>query len=449
MPADPADLTIGLARAELTAGRLSPAELVSAVLRRIEARGSELGAYLHVDGDRALAEAKSAPEGPLRGIPLCVKDIIDVGGMPTTAGAAGWRREPSRDAPAVARLRAAGAIVVGKGNTNEFAYGIDGRNPHFGDVLNPRDPQRMTGGSTSGPAAAVATGMALGGLGSDTSGSLRVPASLCGIVGLRPTRTLVPRKGVVPLAWSYDAVGPMARTVTDAGALLSALAGRPVEPAPPRSGGRAAVGRPLEGLRVGLVAELVDGACEPYVAEGVSGALGVLRDLGAETVSVAPRYLCHAPAIHRVVQMAEAGNAHAPWFDDQAPRYATDVRCRLESGRLLPATAYLRAQRARRLVVEELSALMDEQRLDALAAPTTPAIAPRRDADALEVDGEQRPLRRALMSLVVGLTESGGPVLAFPVGEHDGLPFGMQLAGRPGAEATLLAMGAAYEAVTG
>ena len=346
------------------------------------------------------------------------------------------------------RLRAAGAIVVGKGNTNEFAYGIDGATPISATSATRATRSASRGGRAQGPAAAVAAGLALGGVGTDTSGSLRVPASLCGVVGLRPTRTLVPRDGVVPLAWSYDAVGPMARTVADAGALLSAMAGHPVEPAAPRSNGRAAVGRPLAGVRVGVVEELVEGACEPYVAQGVADALGVLRELGADTVPVAPEYLCHAPAIHRVVQMAEAGNAHAPWFADQAPRYATDVRDRLESGRLLPAAAYLRAQRARRLVVEELAALMDDRRLDALAAPTTPAVASRRDADALHVDGAERPLRRALMSLVVGLTESGGPVLAFPVGEHDGLPFGMQLAGRPGAEATLLQMGAAYEAVT-
>lgn len=447
MPADPADLTLGGARAELAAGRLSALELMEAVLAQAEKR-RDLRAYLHVDGDRALEQARRAPAGPLHGIPVCVKDVVDVEGMPTTAGAAGWRRDPRRDAPAVARLRAAGAVVVGKGNTNEFAYGIDGRNPHFGDVRNPRDPERISGGSSSGPAVSVATGQALGAVGTDTSGSLRVPASLCGVVGLRPTTTLVPREGVVPLAWSYDAVGPMARTVADTGTLLSALAGHPVEPAEPRAQGRAAVGRPLEGLRIGVVQELADGACEPYVAHGVEGALGAMRELGARTVPVATSHLRHAPAIHRVVQMAEAGSAHAPWFADQAPRYAPDVRARLEAGRLLPAAAYLRAQRARRLVVDELAAVMDDASLDALAAPTTPAVAPRSDAETLHVDGAELPLRRALMSLVVGLTESGGPVLAFPVGKHDGLPFGMQLAGRPGAEATLLQIGTAYEAAT-
>ena len=446
MASDPADLTIGAARAELGAGRLSAEELVRAVLARIEARDGELNAYIHVDGDSAIAQAREAPEGPLHGIPLCVKDVVDVAGMPTTAGAAGWRRDPARDAPAVARLRAAGAVIVGKGNTNEFAYGIDGCNPHTGDTQNPRDLERMTGGSSSGPAASLASGMALGAVGTDTSGSLRVPASLCGVVGLRPTRTLVPRVGVVPLSWSYDAVGPMARTAADAALLLSAMAGRAIEPGQPRASGREAVGRPLAGTRIGLVEALVDGSCEPYVADGARAALAVLGDLGAEVRPVAFEYLHYGPVIHRLVQMTEAATAHAPWFADQAPRYAPDVRTRLESGRLVPARSYLQAQRARRLVVQELHAVMDAARLDALAAPTTPAVAPRRGADTLHVDGAELPLRRGLMSLVVGLTESGGPVLALPVGEHDGLPFGMQLAGRPGAEPELLRMATAYEA---
>ena len=446
MASDPADLTIGAARAELGAGRLSAEELVGAVLARIEARDGELNAYIHVDGDGAIAQVRKAPEGPLHGIPLCVKDVVDVAGMPTTAGAAGWRRDPAQDAPAVARLRAAGAVIVGKGNTNEFAYGIDGCNPHTGDTRNPCDLERMTGGSSSGPAASLAAGLALGAVGTDTSGSLRVPASLCGVVGLRPTRTRVPREGVVPLSWSYDAVGPMARTAADAALLLSAMAGQAIEPGPPRASGRGAVGRPLAGTRIGVVEALIDGRCEPYVADGARAALAVLGDLGAEVRPVAFQYLHHGPVIHRLVQMAEAATAHAPWFADQAPRYAPDVRTRLEAGRLVPARAYLQAQRARRLVVQELNAVMDAERLDALAAPTTPAVAPRRGADTLQVAGADIPLRRGLMSLVVGLTESGGPVLALPVGEHDGLPFGMQLAGRPGAEPELLRMATAYEA---
>lgn len=440
---DPADLTIAAAREQMAARRLSAAELVESVLARIEARGDALGAYLYLDAEGARRQARRARDGPLAGIPLCVKDVIDVAGMPTTAGAAGWIRRPAADAPVVARLRSAGAVIVGKGHTNEFAYGIDGRNPHHGDAANPHDPARLTGGSTSGPAAATAAGLALGGLGTDTSGSLRVPASLCGVAALRPALGALPRTGVVPLAWSYDAVGPVARSVADAALLLGVMRGEPVEDDVP-----GAAGRPLDGLRIGLVEELVADRCEPYVAAGVDRALTVLRELGAEVAPARFELLHGAGAVHRVVQMSEAASVHGPWFAEQATRYAPDVRERLEVGHLIPVRAYLDAQRARRLVVEELRAVMEAERLDALAAPTTPGVAPPRDAEEIEVAGRMVPLRAALQSLTVPLTESGGPVLALPIGTHDGLPFGLQLAGRPGGEPRLLAIGAAYQAAT-
>jgi aspartyl-tRNA(Asn)/glutamyl-tRNA(Gln) amidotransferase subunit A len=438
---DPADLTIAAARAQLAAGRLSAAELVEGVLARIEARGDELGAYLYLDAHGARRQAGRPRDGPLAGIPLCVKDVIDVAGMPTTAGAAGWTRRPAADAPVVARLRRAGAVIVGKGHTNEFAYGIDGRNPHHGDAANPHDPARLPGGSTSGPAAATAAGLALAGVGTDTSGSLRVPASLCGVVALRPTLGALPRAGVVPLAWSYDVVGPVARSAADAALLLAVMRGEPVE-------AEVDGGRPLEGLRIGLAEQLVAERCEPYVAASVDRALAVLRELGAEVAPARFELLHRTGAVHRVVQMSEAASIHGPWFADQAARYAPDVRERLEVGHLIPARAYLDAQRARRLVVEELRAVMEGEGLDALAAPTTPAVAPPRDAQEIEVAGRPVPLRAALQSLTVPLTESGGPVLAMPIGIHEGLPFGLQLAGRPGGEPRLLAIGAAYEAAT-
>ena len=204
---DPAELTLVDARRAIGAGELSPVELLDAVLDRVRARNDELRAYLLVDENGARAAARAAEAAardgdarPLLGIPLCIKDVIDVAGLPTTAGGKGWRREPSEDAVAVARLRAAGAVFVGKGNTNEFAYGIDGRNPHWGDVPNPLDTKLLCGGSSSGPAAATATGMALAGLGTDTTGSLRVPASLCGLVALRPTLSTPPTQGVVALS---------------------------------------------------------------------------------------------------------------------------------------------------------------------------------------------------------------------------------------------------------
>src|SRR3954449_5389050 len=263
-------LTIVEARREIDAGRLSPVELVGDVLGAMD-RGRELNAYLHVDREGATEAARKAErqgEGPLAGIPICVKDILDVAGMTTPAGASGWSRDPTSDAPAVARLRHAGAVILGKGNTNEFAFGIDGRNPHWGDCRNPHDPTRMTAGSTSGPAAATAAGLALAGIGTDTSGSLRAPASLCGLVAIRPTHGLVPTEGAVPLAPTYDTVGPIALTVADVSILLDVITGRLGDACGPAA---AVDSGDLRGLRIGVLEQFLGERCSHVVADAVRG----------------------------------------------------------------------------------------------------------------------------------------------------------------------------------
>ena len=368
---------------------------------------------------RSAAEAAAA-EGDTRlllGIPICVKDMIDVAWLPTTAGAAGWRREPAEDAPSVARLRAQGAVIVGKGNTNEFAYGIDGRNPHWGDVVHPLDPKRLPGGSSAGPAVAVATGMALAALGTDTTGSVRVPAALCGLTGLRPTLGAVPVEGVVPLAWSYDVVGPIVRSVADALLMWSVLSDDPVA-------GDARL------PRVGVLDQLFDGATDAVAA----GVRAVADALDAEPVELDP--LGWNEAIHTPVQMAEASSIHAQWWDEQRDRYSAPVRERLELGRLVPATDYLRAQQARRVLVDAFTDLMEDEGLVALVCPTTLDTAPLRD-------GDQAAQRHSLLAAVRPLSQTGGPVISVPAGtDADGLPFGVQLEGRPGDEAALLSLAA-------
>jgi aspartyl-tRNA(Asn)/glutamyl-tRNA(Gln) amidotransferase subunit A len=444
MAVDATELTIARARAEMAAGALSPVELTEAVLERIAERNGELNAYLHVDDEGARAQARAAEaagggdhdhELPLRGIPVCVKDIIDVADMPTTAGADHWRRDPAADAVSVARLRAAGAVIVGKGNTNEFAYGIDGHNPHWGDARNPHDPERITGGSTSGPSAAVAGGLALAGLGTDTGGSLRVPASLCGIAGFRPTLGSVPLTGVVPLAWSFDVAGPVARTAEDCALLLAVLQDRPVAPPDPSPAG----------LRVGLLAELLSDYSEPHVAAGLEHAADVLRAHGAQVVEVRPRDLHLAPAVFRTVQLVEAARAHARWFNRQRERYAPRVRDLLECGRLLPGDAYVAAQQARRVLVDEVAGTVREHRLDALLAPATPTTAPRRDAATVTIGDHEVPVRAALLSMTAPISLLGGPAAVVPAGTHEGMPFGAQIAAHPGAEATVLRIATALE----
>ncbi len=418
---------------------------VEAAIAATKRLNPTLRAYLHVDleGARAEAaevealEAAGARPGALAGMPVCVKDIVDVAGMPTTAGGADWVRHPEEDATVVARLRAAGAVVVGKGNTNEFACGIDGRNPHKGDCRNPWDPARLTGGSSSGPAAAVAAGMAEGAVGSDTSGSIRVPAALCGVVGIRPTRGLVPAEGVVPLAWSLDAVGPLARDVAGAALLLDVLAGRPPAPAP----------RPeVAGLRLGVATSLM-GLADGPVADALGDAIEGLREAGAAVGEREIPDLGRATAIHRIVQACEVAAVHAPWFERQRDRYAPEVRARIEAGYGVPAETYLRAQRHRRLFTRAFAAAMDG--LDAILAPASPVLAPPLEAEEVAVGDGRRPVRAALLSCAAPLSQLDCPMVVVPAGVREGLPVGLQLIGRPGSEALLLRIAAAVESNVG
>jgi aspartyl-tRNA(Asn)/glutamyl-tRNA(Gln) amidotransferase subunit A len=425
---------------------LGPAgERTEAAIAATERWNPTLNAYLHVDLEGARAEAAEvdailaahAAKVPLGGMPVCVKDVIDVAGMPTTAGGADWVRRPEEDATVVARLRAAGAVVVGKGNTNEFACGIDGRNPHKGDTRNPWDPTRMSGGSSAGPAAAVATGMAAGAVGSDTSGSIRVPAALCGVVGIRPTRGLVPTEGMVPLAWSLDAVGPLAPDVATAALLLDVLAGRAPARAP----------RPeVAGLRLGMARSLMALAEEP-VAEAIGATAEGLRLRGAEVVDDEIPDLARATAVHRIVQSCEVAAVHAPWFARQRDRYAPDVRARIEAGYGLSAETYLRAQRHRRLFTRAFAVAMEG--LDAILAPASPVLAPPLAAEEVVVRDERRPVRPALLSCVAPLSQLDCPMVVVPAGLREGLPVGLQLIGRPGTEALLLRIAAAVEADVG
>lgn len=415
----------------------SPGERVETVLSRIEKFDPVINSYLHVDADGARAAIESEPvrsaEPATTGMPICVKDIVDVAGMPTTAGGAEWVRHPDRDATVVARLKAAGAIVVGKGNTNEFACGIDGRNPHKGDCRNPWDPTRLTGGSSSGPAAAVAADLAAAAIGTDTSGSIRVPAALCGVVGIRPTRGLVPADGVVPLAWSLDAVGPLAKDVAGAALLLDLMAGRPPSPSP----------RPeVRGMRLGLATELL-AICEEPVAEAIGLAVERLREEGARIVEVALPDLARAISIHRIVQCCEVAAAHASWFERQRDLYAPEVRARIEPGYALGAEAYLQAQRHRRLFTREFAAAIEG--LDALLAPSVPVLAPPIEAEELTIRGERRPTRAALLSCAMPFSQLDGPAVSVPIGFRQGLPVGLQVIGRPHDEATVLRVALAAE----
>jgi aspartyl-tRNA(Asn)/glutamyl-tRNA(Gln) amidotransferase subunit A len=356
---------------------------------------SDLGCFLH-----------TAPDPPAGTPRVIVKDIIDVAGMPTTAGSRHWSRVATGDAACVRSVRAAGAAIIGKGHTNEWAFGVDGRNPWFPACRNPHDPERLPGGSSSGPAVAVAAGLADAGIGTDTSGSLRVPAALCGVVALRPTPGRIPLDGVQALAPSTDVVGPIARTPQAAAVLFSAMAG----PAPQ------VVTAPAK-PRCALLETLIDQAT-PDIA-------GRVRALGGEPIGIE---LLGPGALetHRVVQHYEAARVYAARglpLDDLAP----DVAARIGGGLEISDAAYVAGLRERAAISAAILAALE--RYDVLIAPTTTDVAPRRD------DGSD--IRTRLLACVVPLTQAPVPIVAIPL-PGPGLPVGAQLVGRPGTDEALL-----------
>jgi aspartyl-tRNA(Asn)/glutamyl-tRNA(Gln) amidotransferase subunit A len=413
-------------------GELSPREAVQASLERIEA-SSELNAFISVRGEEALAEADRAPDGPLRGVPVAVKDVIDVAGARTTAASEILRENlAARDADAVARLRAAGAVIVGKLNTHEFAFGALTTSPHFGAARNPWDSDRVCGGSSGGSGAAVAAGLVTGTLGTDTAGSIRIPACFCGVTGLRPSTGLVSNRGVVPTSWRFDTVGPLARTAEDCSLLLEALA-----PAY-----RPELGGGVAGVRIGVVEELFDRA-EPAIAERARSAVDELRSLGAEVEPVVVPLLEEAGTIVQALMLPEAAQAHLGWLRTRLADYGSDVRVRLLAGLLLPATAYVTGLRAQRWYLGELRTALDQ--FDLLAQPALPMLPPRIGEEMVVLHGETLPFRLAVIPFNSPWTLAGAPVASVPCGFVAGLPVGLALAGRPGEEATVLRAAATFQ----
>ncbi|MFE7313505.1 amidase [Streptomyces sp. NPDC057555] len=449
----PYELSLAAAADAIRARRLSPVELVDSVLDRIEEVEPHLRAYVSVTAERARRSARSAERevvdgrirGPLHGIPMGLKDLIDVAGMATTASSrvrSGHRADA--DSAVVARLTAAGAVLVGKTHTHEFAYGLTTPQTH-----NAWDPSRVAGGSSGGSAVAVAAGAAGFALGTDTGGSIRVPAALNGIVGLKPTYGLVPRHGVTALSWSLDHVGPLTRTVEDAALVLPALAGPdPRDPASlstPLADQRPPGGTDLTGLRVGVPRNYFFDRVTPDVETAVRRAIDRMATLGARLVDVDIPLTSYIQATQWGLMVPEATANHERTLRTVPDRYADDVRVLLEAGALLPAGDYLRAQRARTLMREAWTRLLDEA--DVIAAPTVPVTAvPAGQETVSWPDGTVESVSDAYVRLCAPANITGVPSLSIPVG-HDraGMPIGMQLLGRPLGEPVLLRAGHAYE----
>jgi aspartyl-tRNA(Asn)/glutamyl-tRNA(Gln) amidotransferase subunit A len=449
-------VSITVLAAAIRAGELSPREAVQDALERIERGDPRLNSFLSVRGDEALAEADAlsriAEPGPLHGVPIGIKDVIDVAGAPTTAASKVLEHNvATADATVVARLRAAGAVVVGKLNTHEFAWGATTTSAHFGPARNPWDTERICGGSSGGSGAAVAADLVPGALGTDTAGSVRIPAAFCGVTGVRPTTGRIPTRGVVPVSWTYDTVGPLARSAEDCALLLDVLSGP--DPGDPSTGTLPgepcvpALGTGVDGLRVGIVSHLFeDLPIDPGVATAAEAAIGELASLGARVERVETAFLRRSEIVQQLVMLPEAAEAHLPWLRTRLADYGRDVRARLLAGLLLPASAPITGQRARRALAEEARPLFE--RFDVLAAPEMPIVAPRIGEDPVTVGDTTRPYRLALIPFNSPWSCLGVPTVSVPCGFVDGLPVALALTGRRLGEATVLRAAHAYQQAT-
>ena len=440
---------------------ISPVELARAHLDRIAALDTTLETFITVAPDHALDAAKAAeqrvmagePLGPMHGVPIALKDLCNTAGIRTTGGSKILGDAvPATDATAVTRLKAAGAIVLGKLNMHEFAYGPSGLNDHYGTPVNPWDAaaHRLPGGSSSGSGVAIAAGLCAGATGSDTGGSIRIPASLCGITGIKPTYGRVSRAGVLPLSWTMDHLGPMARSAADCAVMLGAMAG--YDPADastsvlPVPDYRAALGGEIKGLRVRVLRAFVDGS-QPDVAAAVAAAAKTLESLGAHIEDAALTQVSHVPAAALAILASEALAYHAPWLRTRAQDYQADVRDRLKLGIFVTGEDYVRAQRVRALVRDEVDEAL--RHADVLLAPSTPIVATRLDESHVELGGERVDVRSALIRFTRPFNLSGHPACAVPCGfTSAGLPIGMQIVGRAFDEATVLRAADAYQRAT-
>jgi aspartyl-tRNA(Asn)/glutamyl-tRNA(Gln) amidotransferase subunit A len=442
------------------AGKLSPVQLTDLMLERIERFNPRLNAFITVAAEYARAQAKKAEAelsvtrrrktavdlGPLHGIPISLKDNICTAGIRTTAGSAVLRDLiPREDAPVVTRLKQGGAVILGKTNMHEFAYGVTTNNPHYLAARNPWDVSKISGGSSGGSAVALAAGLCFGSIGTDTGGSIRIPAALCGVTGLKPTRDRIDARRVIPLSPTLDCVGPMARTAGDASTLFGAILGHEGQS---RAAGRKATFRNLSKLRLGVPREFFFDVISVIVEKLFQSALLSLRRLGAKIVDVSIPLLLETESAGNRIGWAEATHYHqqSGWFPARATEYSEDVRSRLEAGTKVSATAYLEALDQRQKFIHQLRAVMEAAKLDALVVPTVPIEAPAIGEENIRIGATEYPTRALLLRLNRPANLAGVPAISVPCGfTPEGLPIGLQFIGNANGEDTLLSIAKAYE----
>ena len=436
--------------------KLSPVELTQFLLDRIARLNLRLNAYLALNSETAMKDAAAAESalcaksrrkssrdlGPLHGIPISLKDNLYTAGLRTTGGS-GFLRDflPLQDAAVVASLKNAGAILLGKTNLHEFAYGVTSNNPHFGPVRNPWDLDRIPGGSSGGSAAALAAGLCYGSIGTDTGGSIRIPASLCGVVGLKPGLARVITDGAIPLSTTLDFVGPMARTVADAALLFEAIATKLNTKRRPRAAR-------VQPLRLGVPKHFFLDVVSPEIQQAFESSLVTLKKLGAKLKEVSLPYLKETEHAGNQIAWAEATHYHqqAGWYPAHSAEYGEDVRSRLEMGEKVSALEYLRALDLREKFIAGFHLALLENEVDALVTPTTPIAAPLIGEETISIAGKDHPTRALLLRLNRPANLGGLPAISVPCGlTPSGLPAGLQFLAALNAESLLLDVASRFE----
>jgi aspartyl-tRNA(Asn)/glutamyl-tRNA(Gln) amidotransferase subunit A len=448
-------MTIVEAASALRARSVSSLELTEACLQQITSRAN-LNAFITVTADVAREQARAADaalargedRGPLHGIPIALKDVFETKGIRTTCGSLFFRDHvPAADSTVAAKLAAAGAVLVGKTGLHELAYGVTSNNPHFGTIRNSHNPDCIPGGSSGGSGVAVAADMAFAAMGSDTGGSIRIPAAYCGVVGLKPTSGRVSRFGVMPLDYSLDHMGPLTRCVRDAALLLNAIAGhdpqddtsshQPVENFDP------GLEPSLKGVRIGWPETFFNDRLDGAVAAAMKRTARAAQELGAEIVPVKLPDFAEINIVGRVILMSEASACFASRIHLR-DQFGDDVRSLLDQGRFLAACDYVNAQRLRREMQKAYAAATRDVTI--LLTPTAPIGAPRIGAATVEIDGIPEDTRMASTRFVRGFNVLGVPALSMPFGTTgEGLPIGLQVVGKPMQEKHLLAVAGALE----
>jgi aspartyl-tRNA(Asn)/glutamyl-tRNA(Gln) amidotransferase subunit A len=451
-------VTIQETAAALRKRKISSVELTTEALRQARALNPKLNAFQTMMESSALEEARQADHefahgidfGPLHGVPIAVKDLFETKGVLTTSGSRIFADFiPDRDAAAVEKLDAAGAVLIGKTTLHELAYGITSNNPHYGAVRNPWNTDCIPGGSSGGSGAAVAAGIVCMAMGTDTGGSIRLPAAYCGTVGLKPTFGRVSRYGVMPLGFSLDHVGPLTSTVRDAAITLEAIAGHdprdetssvlPVESylPPPRV--------EIPGLRIGWPENFYFERVEPSVMVAMERLAQAAAQVGARITPVRVPDITAMNTVARVILLAEASSVMER-FSHRRADFGADVLALLDQGRLIPATDYIQAQRLRRVMQREFRAIWES--VDCLLTPTAPIGAPKIGQTTVRIGGVEEDTRLASTRFLRAFNFLGLPTLSLPCGlDPEGMPVSAQIIGKPFDEATILRVGAAIEDV--